>query len=131
VGVVSAQGVTLTLTAEQVAQVVDNVVVSVGEYPWVFASLESIQAFPASPLCEDPKLSTALLRGLLVLISFPPDGDERSSKQVELELGMTESTAHLYIRTWVAVGLLEQNRVTDQYRRVRPVDCGKRGGGEQ
>lgn len=127
----SAQGVTLTLTAEQVAQVVDNVVVSVGEYPWVFASLESIQAFPASPLCEDPKLSTALLRGLLVLISFPSDGEERGSKQVARGLGMAEATAHRYIRTWVAVGLLEQNEVTHQYRRVRPVDRGKRGGDEQ
>jgi hypothetical protein len=130
-GIVSAREVTLTLTAEQVAQVVDYVVVSDGEHPWVFASLEGIQALPASPLREGPELSAALLRGLVVLISFPPDGAERSSKQVAQESGMAESTVHRYIRTWVAVGLLEQNQVTRQYRRVRPMDYGKRGSGKQ
>ncbi len=130
-GVVSAREVTLTLTAEQVAQVVADVVVSDGEHPLVLASLEGIQAFRASPLLGDRELSVTLLRGLLVLVSFPPDGDERNCKEIAQELDIPVSTADRYVRTWVAVGLLELNQVTHQYRRVWPVDCGRRGGGKQ
>ncbi len=127
--------VTLTLTAEQVAQVVVDVAVSDGKHPLVPSILEGIQAFPASPLLGDLELSAALLHGLLVLISFPPDGDERGSKEIVQELGAQEldmavSAVDRYIRTWVAVGLLEQDQVTHQYRRVRPVDRGKRGCGK-
>jgi IclR helix-turn-helix domain len=118
VDVVSQREVSLTLTAAQVAQVVADAMASGGEQALVLSSLEGIQPFRASPLLEDLKFSAALLRGLLVLTSFPPDGGERGSKQIAQELDMAVSTTHRYIRTLVAVGLLEQNQVTRQYRRV-------------
>lgn len=69
-----------------------------------------------SPLLEDPKLSRSLLLGLLVLASFPGDGAERRGKDIAELLGMSQTTAHRYITTLTAAGLLERNPRTREYR---------------
>lgn len=66
--------------------------------------------------CEDYSRST--LRALMVLQAFPCDGGERQLTAVAGELGLSPSTTHGYVITWVAVGALEQNPTTRRYRRV-------------
>jgi DNA-binding MarR family transcriptional regulator len=73
--------------------------------------------FRASPeQLDDRRLSSSLLRGLMVLASFPADGADRSMTDVAHELEMGASTTHRYISTLVEVGLLERDPVSRKYR---------------
>jgi hypothetical protein len=73
--------------------------------------------FRASPeQLDDRGLSSSLLRGLMVLASFPADGVGRSMTDVAHELEMGASTTHRYISTLVEVGLLERHPVSRKYR---------------
>jgi hypothetical protein len=73
--------------------------------------------FRASPeQLDDRGLSSSLLRGLMVLASFPADGTGRSMTDVAHELEMGASTTHRYISTLVEVGLLERDPVSRKYR---------------
>lgn len=65
---------------------------------------------------DDARLSRSLLRGLMVLASYPADGSARSVTDVAHRLGMGVSTTHRYTSTFVEVGLLEQDPVSRQYR---------------
>ena len=65
---------------------------------------------------DDPRLSRSLLSGLLVLSCFPLDGSYLGIVQLARILEMNTSTAHRYVATLLAVGLLERDPVTRQYR---------------
>jgi hypothetical protein len=69
-------------------------------------------------LNADRRLSQSLIQGLLLLASFPRDGSYLANGDIASELGMSPSTAHRYISTLVAVGLLERDPVTRRYRRL-------------
>jgi hypothetical protein len=67
---------------------------------------------------EDPQLSQSLLRGLAILASYGPDRPWRAIIDLAGQLGMSPSTTHRYVKTLRAVGLLEQNPLTREYRPV-------------
>jgi IclR helix-turn-helix domain len=64
----------------------------------------------------DPGLSQSLLRGLMILASYPPDRPWRGIADLAAELEMSPSTTHRYAKTLRAVGLLEQDPTTRSYR---------------
>ena len=64
----------------------------------------------------DSTLSSSLLSGLLLLASLPADGSYIANIDVARRLGMNPSTAHRYINTFVAVGLVEKNPASRKYR---------------
>lgn len=66
----------------------------------------------------DPQLSQSLLRGLAILSSYGPDRPWRAIIDLAQQLGMSPSTTHRYVKTLRAVGLLEQNPTTREYRPV-------------
>lgn len=66
----------------------------------------------------DPQLSQSLLRGLAILASYGPDRPWRAIIDLAQQLGMSPSTTHRYVKTLRAVGLLEQNPTTREYRPV-------------
>jgi hypothetical protein len=66
----------------------------------------------------DPQLSQSLLRGLAILASYGPDRPWRAIIDLAQQLGMSPSTTHRYVKTLRAVGLLEQNPSTREYRPV-------------
>lgn len=66
----------------------------------------------------DPQLSQSLLRGLAVLSCFGPERPWRAIIDLAKELEMSPSTTHRYVKTLRAVGLLEQNPTTREYRPV-------------
>jgi DNA-binding MarR family transcriptional regulator len=68
-------------------------------------------------LLDGSSYSRSTLRALLVLSVFAPDGSERELTDVAKQLGMAGGTIHRYLRTWVAVGLLEQSENSRRYRR--------------
>ncbi len=65
---------------------------------------------------DNPRLSRSLLSGLLLLASFPADGSSLGVAQAARMSGMSPSTTHRYFATLLAVGLLEQDSTTRQYR---------------
>jgi len=78
---------------------------------------EETQVALASAL-GDTQLSQSLLRGLAILSCFGPDRPWRAIIDLAKELGMSPSTTHRYVKTLRAVGLLEQNPTTREYRPV-------------
>jgi IclR helix-turn-helix domain len=65
---------------------------------------------------SDERLSRSLLRGLMVLASFPPDGSARQITDVAKQLGLGASTTHRYAITLVELGLLERDPISRHYR---------------
>jgi hypothetical protein len=118
VGAVSREGVSITLTAGQIAKVLD----ATGGEDGVSASLgvlDPVSLVASSSLLEDRKMSKSLLVGLAVLVSFPADGTQRGVKNIAQEFGLSPSTTHRYIQTLVAVGLLERDPISRRYRRAQ------------
>jgi hypothetical protein len=70
------------------------------------------------PLWGEVRCSRSVIRALLVLAAFPADGSPRELTEIAGEIGFSPSTTHRYIRTWVAVGLLEQDLHARRYRRA-------------
>jgi IclR helix-turn-helix domain len=66
----------------------------------------------------DPHLSHSLLRGLAILSCYGPERPWRAIIDLAKELDMSPSTTHRYVKTLRAVGLLEQNPTTREYRPV-------------
>jgi IclR helix-turn-helix domain len=122
---IGAQGISLVLTPAQVAQVIQAA--SGGKHPLLLSDPEGIRALLASPLLHDPKISTSLLCGLLILDRIPSDGSERANKQIADEIGLSASTTHRYLQTLVVAGLLEQDEITRRYRRPLTSRHGRRG----
>jgi hypothetical protein len=113
----SERGVSLGLTAEQVASVVAAATAAGTDSADLLAGLAAPGELASSPLLDDRTVSRSLLVGLVVLVSFPADGTERGIKEVARELDLPTSTIHRYAHTLLAVGLLEQDPRTRRYRR--------------
>jgi IclR helix-turn-helix domain len=111
--------VSISLTSTQISQVVRHASGRTG-LSRVLADLEDPQALhdTVAPLLDDDAYSRSTLRALLVLTAFDPDGGERELTDVARQLELSPSTAHRYIGTWMALGLLEQDPVSRRYRRA-------------
>ena len=110
-------GITIELTRPQI----DRVVREAGHGSGVSSLLAGLTddgtlASRYDALSESPRLSRSLLLGLLVLATFPRDGDSLAVTDVAARLGMSPSTTHRYMTTLLAVGLLEQDPRTRRYR---------------
>jgi hypothetical protein len=113
----SERGVSLGLTAEQVAGVIAAATAAGADRASLLAGLAAPGELATSPLLEDRTVSRSLLFGLVVLISFPADGGGRGIKEVAEELNLPTSTTHRYAHTLCVIGLLEQDPRTRRYRR--------------
>jgi biotin operon repressor len=65
---------------------------------------------------QDPRLSTSLIFGLMLLVALPADGRYTSLTALARSLEMSVSTAHRYVSTLHSVGLVERHEQTRQYR---------------
>jgi hypothetical protein len=65
---------------------------------------------------SDKALSRTLLTGLLVLSCLPLDGECIGVVELARLLGMNTSTTHRYIKTLLAVGLIERDADSRKYR---------------
>jgi DNA-binding MarR family transcriptional regulator len=116
----SERGVTIKLTDRQVSQVVREASGGTGLARMMSTvdDLDDLRGM-VQPLLDDPKCSRSTFRALMVLVAFPPDGRELELTDVADELGLSPSTTHRYVSTWLAVGLLEQDPRSRRYRRAR------------
>ncbi|MGA2166141.1 MAG: helix-turn-helix domain-containing protein [Solirubrobacteraceae bacterium] len=113
----SERGVSLGLTAEQVASVIAAASAAGEQSANLLAVLAAPGELTTSSLIDDRTVSRSLLFGLVVLISFPADGSDRGIKEVAAELDLPTSTTHRYAHTLLAIGLLEQDPRSRRYRR--------------
>lgn len=81
-------------------------------------SLHAATQHALTSALADPQLSHSLLRGLAVLSCFGPERQWRAIIDLAKELEMSPSTTHRYVKTLRAVGLLEQDPTTREYRPV-------------
>jgi predicted transcriptional regulator len=77
---------------------------------------------------DNARMSRSLLIGLIVLAVFPADGIYVRVVDVARRVGLNMSTAHRYISTLQAVGLVERDPDSRQYRRVVMRPAGSPGG---
>jgi DNA-binding MarR family transcriptional regulator len=110
-------GISIDLTGPQI----DRVIRASGEGAGIANLLRGLAGDETlltryEALAESPRLSRSLLLGLLVLASFPADGDSLSVSDIAGRLSMSPSTTHRYLSTLLAVGLLEQDPRTRRYR---------------
>jgi IclR helix-turn-helix domain len=113
----AADGVLVELSRAQVDRVVRSAAEG-GSMSVLLSGLKDIRAALAHEpnQLEDSRLSRSLLAGLLMLASFPTDGSYLGNAEIARLLNMNPSTAHRYVSTLVAVGLLERDPATRRYR---------------
>jgi hypothetical protein len=110
--------VVIELTKAQVDRVVRSASQEGGSISVLLAGLGGLREYlGASPReMDNRRLSHSLLSGLLVLATFPDDGGYLGVAEIGRMLDMNTSTTHRYISTLLAVGLLERDPNTRQYR---------------
>lgn len=118
------RAVMITLTDGQVAQVLRQAPPQLAS---LLPEVSQLQAWSSAVLAllKDGRYSRATLRSLLVLNALPADGSQRDLRGIASELEISPSSALSYIRTWVALGLLEQNPRSRRYCRTPAVDTGR------
>jgi len=82
------------------------------------SSLHDATQLALTTALKDPQLSQSLLRGLAILSCFGAERPWRAIVDLAKELEMSPSTTHRYVKTLRAVGLLEQDPTTREYRPV-------------
>lgn len=60
-------------------------------------------------LLDDTTYSHSACRAILTFAAFPADGSERNFLDIARDLEWSRSTTHRYLRTLVALGLLQQS----------------------
>ncbi|HTD09862.1 MAG TPA: helix-turn-helix domain-containing protein [Solirubrobacteraceae bacterium] len=113
--------IAITLTIDQIAQVVQESA-DAGPLERILAGLDSMEEFRRvliGLLDQGHKYSRSALRSLLVLSALPLDGTERELTEIADATGLATSSLHRYLKTWKAVGIVEQDPQSRQYRRRR------------
>ena len=72
----------------------------------------------ADPEFSDRNISKTLIVSLLVLTAFNADVDRRVT-DISIDLGISMATTLRYLKSWVAVGILEQDPANRRYRLAR------------
>ena len=96
----------------------DNAHAGTNSDRYVARSLHEETKLALSSALGDPQLSHSLLRGLAILSCYGPERPWRAIIDIAKELDMSPSTTHRYVKTLRAVGLLEQDPMTREYRPV-------------
>jgi DNA-binding MarR family transcriptional regulator len=109
--------VRIELSAAQVNKIV-RAASDGGSMSILFSGLADMRALLAAGPDQlgNPRLSRSLLAGLLMLASFPGDGSYLSITKLARMLDLSPSTTHRYVSTLLAVGLVERDPRTRQYR---------------
>ena len=107
-------GPSITLTDAQVAQVV-GAAARHGLSSVLGGDPEALSVAALGTV--DARLSRSLLYGLVVFACFPVDGTKRTITAVARQLGLSPATVYRYAATLTAVGLLERDPDSREYRR--------------
>jgi DNA-binding MarR family transcriptional regulator len=107
--------ITITLSKTQVKQVMRGANDEEG-LTRLLGGIGALKLTAYRERLDDERFSRSLLRGLMVLASFPLDGSARRVTDVAKQLGLGASTTHRYAITLVELGLLERDPTSRHYR---------------
>ncbi|HYM46811.1 MAG TPA: helix-turn-helix domain-containing protein [Solirubrobacteraceae bacterium] len=107
--------ISITLSKTQIKQIMREAADEEG-LAALLGRLSTLNLASYADRVEDDRFSRSLLRGLMVLAAFPPDGSARQITDVAKQLGLGASTTHRYAVTLVELGLLERDPVSRHYR---------------
>lgn len=108
--------ITITLSKTQVKQIVRGASDEDALAARLQGGIGALRRASHSKRLDDDRFSRSLLRGLMVLASFPADGSARRVTDVAKQLGLGASTTHRYAITLVELGLLERDPASRHYR---------------
>jgi hypothetical protein len=114
---VNAPPLTMELSQAQVDEVIRRASSS-GDISMVLTGIGDAGLIWASnpEILNDTRLSRSLLLGLFVMAAMPADGSYVGCTQIARTLGTTSGSAHRYLTTLVAVGLVARDPTTRKYR---------------
>ncbi len=115
------QPVTVTLTASQVGDILMRG--TTGAMTPLAVLLEGIagsggRAAALLARSEDMTYSRSTLRAVLLLSCMPADGSAIELAELARRFDANPSTTHRYLKTWSALGLVQQDPTSRHYRRV-------------
>lgn len=109
-------GAVIELSPAQVEEVI-SAASGDGDPAVVASDLGALRrALELSLRTRHPRFSSSLLQGLMMLCVLPPDGTYIRNTELARVLEISPSTAHRYVSTLAAVGLVEHDPVTHKYR---------------
>ncbi len=111
--------VTLTLSSAQVQSLIEQATAPLALAEAVTSVVPEVVGSLLRPLLKDTACSQTIVRALIILASFPPDGSERELTAVAAEAGLAPGTTHRYLHTLTAAGLLRRDNVSRRYHRPR------------
>lgn len=109
--------VSLTLCSAQVQSLFEQVIAPAALADMVANAVPESVSSVLRPLLDDDACSRSIVRGLLILASFPPDGLQRELTAVAADLGLSPGTTHRYLYTLTAAGLLGRDSESRRYYR--------------
>jgi hypothetical protein len=113
--------ISITLTTDQIVQVVRESA-DAGPLERILAGLDSaeeLRRVVLGLLDRGQQYSRPALRSLLVLSALPLDATECELTEIAEATGLATSSLHRYLNTWKALGIVEQDPQSRQYRRRR------------
>ena len=128
----AAQGVyevTLRLCSAQVQAVVEQAMAPPLAGALAAARPDAV-ASTLKPLLQDGACSRSVVRALIILASFPPDGSERELTAIAAEVGLSGGTTHRYLYTLTVAGLLRRDSNSRRYHRPHST-APQAGGGRE
>lgn len=111
--------ISITLTIGQIAQVVQESA-DAGPLERILAGLDSVEELRRVVLAlldQGQQYSRPTLRSLLVLSALPLDGTGCELTEIAAATGLATSSLHRYLNTWKALGIVQQDPQSRQYRR--------------
>jgi hypothetical protein len=69
-------------------------------------------------LLGSPNHAQSVLRALQTLVTVPEDAEGIAVTSLPPTLGISSASAHRYLNTWRALGVITQDLATRRYRRV-------------
>jgi hypothetical protein len=113
-----SKGLTVELSSEQVQAIVERVCRDTAAEGALDLALLAPSLQRVLEERGSSEVACTLVRGLLVLATFPADGTPRRLSEIAVELNMKKSTVHRCLSTLVVVGLLERDGETRRYFRL-------------
>lgn len=71
------------------------------------------------PIAANPNYALSVIRAVLVLATLPADGSGQELSVAAKTLGLSTSTVHRYLQTWVALEVVTQESKSRRYARSR------------
>jgi len=111
--------IAIALTREQVGQVVQQATTEGHLAVEALLPDPEVLVRALRGTTANPNYSSSVIRAVLVLATLPADGSGQELAATAKALSLSTSTVYRYLQTWVALGVVKQERRSRRYARSR------------